>query len=511
MDYDILRRLLLPPLLGVAAAVVVTALRFFGPIKRLRVWAMLTGITAGAWLSVTGSGIPWEETVRQGFAALALLAGTATVLRLFDLVFWDWFLANRRHIVVPRLLVDLVKLLALVAVLIGILKFVYARELSGLLVTSTVVSAIIGLALQDMLANIAAGLGLQMEKPFTVGDWLLVNQKEGFVTQLNWRSLTIQTRDGNEVIVPNAVVAKSEIVNYSRPSSVQRLHVTVGVAYQHPPGIVKKALERATVSAPEVARQPPVEILVRAYRDFYIEYDVRFWITDFDRVYQISDDVLSRIWYELRRTGLTIPMPTREISMRTVSDEQETRAAESRRRRIFGVLRPLAVFAPLSDEQIGILVGAASMRSYMAGETLVQQGEAGASLFVIGSGKVRIDKSRGTRGSMTVATMGAGDFFGEMSLLTGEPRTASVVAETETEAVVVDKAAFAAVLSLDTGVLPGLSAVLEARNNEAAGVEDPSAIDETPKPPAHRSALLNRIGRFFGIDEDRPPAQRRNP
>lgn len=502
MDYDILRRFLLPPLLGLAAAVVVSALRLFGSVRRLRVWAVLTGLTAGTWLAVTGSGIAWEETIRQGFAALALLAGTATVLRLFDLVFWEWFLANRRHIVVPRLLVDLVKLLALVAVLIGILKFVYARELSGLLVTSTVVSAIIGLALQDMLANIAAGLGLQMEKPFTVGNWLLIDQKEGFVTQLNWRSLTIQTRDGHEVIVPNAIVAKNEIVNYSRPSNIQRLHASVGVAYHHPPGIVKEVLSRATLSSPEVSHRPPVEILVHAYRDYYIEYDVRFWINDFDRVYQIKDDVLSRIWYELRRAGLTIPMPTRDISMRTVSDEQVSRAAEERRREIFGVLRPLAVFAPLSDEQIGILVGAATMHSYMTGETLVHQGEAGASLFVIRSGRVRIDKTRGNRGPITVATMGAGEFFGEMSLLTGEPRNASVVAEAETEAVVVDKAAFAEVLSLDTGVLPGLSAALEARTNDAASVEDHSVADKSPRPSAHRSALLARIGHFFGIDED---------
>ena len=502
MDLQFFERLLLAPLFGLAAAALVGVLRGFGSLRRLRVWAVITGFSAGAYLAVRGSGIPFEGAALQGLSAVMLLASAAALLRLVDLVFWDWFLSKRRHVTVPRLAVDLFKLLTLVGVAITVLKYNFGMELSGLLVTSTVVSAVIGLAIQDMLANVAAGLGVQLERPFNVGDWLLIGSHEGVVTQLNWRTLTLLTRDRHEILVPNSTVAKTEVVNFCRPSTLQRAHAYIGVAYKHPPGIVKAALARATDSCPEVATNPPVEILVRSFQDSAIEYDVRFWITDFGRLLQITDDVYSRCWYELQRCGFSIPFPQRDVTLRTASDEQEMRAAEQRRHEIFSVLRPLPVFTPLSDEQIAILVSGATLQMYMGGEALVRQGERGESLFVIRSGSVRIERSHDDGPATTMATMGPGDFFGEMSLLTGEPRTASIIAEDETEVVVVGKEAFAPVLTADTGILPGLSAALEARaRNTAQRLADLPAIRDQTKVQQPTSQLLRRIGHFFGLDE----------
>jgi len=497
-----LERLLMAPLLALAAAALVGVLRGFGSVRRLRMWAVLTGLLTGAYIAVWGSGIPYESALLQALFALFVLTGTATLLRLVDLIFWDWFLSTRRQVSVPRLAVDLFKLIAIVGVIIAILKYDYGMELSGLLVTSTVVSAVIGLAIQDMLANVAAGLGVQIEKPFSVGDWLLIGTHEGIVTQLNWRTLTLLTRDRHEVLVPNSTVSKTEVVNFSRPTRLQRTHATIGIAYRHPPGIVKAALARAAQSCPEVAADPPVEILVKSFDDFAITYDVRFWITDFSRLLQITDDVYSRCWYELQRANISIPFPTRDVTIRTASDEQEMQAADQRRREIFSVLRPLQVFEPLSDEQIQTLVGAAALQRFMQGEMLVRQGDRGESLFVIRSGKVRIDKSLDGGHATTMAMMGAGEFFGEMSLLTGEPRTASIIAEDETEVVMVSKEAFAPVLTADTGIIVGLSAALETRaRNTAERIAD---LPQTPggmKAPAPTAQLLRKIGRFFGLDE----------
>jgi small-conductance mechanosensitive channel/CRP-like cAMP-binding protein len=503
MERHILERLALPFLLALTGAMIAGLARRLGPTGRLRIWCGLTGFASGAVFALRGSGLPHEAPLLQAISALAMLAGTAAALRIVDLVFWDWFLARRRHISVPRLAVDLFKLLAITAVGIGILKFDYGMELSGLLVTSTVVSAVIGLAIQDMLANVAAGLGVQIERPFSVGDWLLIGSHEGVVTQLNWRTLTLLTRDRHEVLVPNSTVAKTEVVNFSRPSKLQRAHTLVGVAYRHPPGVVKAALARAAASCPEVESQPPVEVLVQSFGDSAVQYDVRFWITDYSRLLQVTDDVNSRIWYELNRCDLVIAFPQRDVTLRTASDEQEMQAAERRRREIFAVLRPLPVFAPLSDEQVETLVGSASLKAYTTGEALVRQGERGESLFVLRSGTVRIEKSLGGGAAATIAHMGPGDFFGEMSLLTGEPRTASIVAEDETEAVVVSKEGFAPVLAADTGILVGLSAALEARaRNTAERMADlPAPGSPSPGTP-NTSPLLRRIGRFFGLDEN---------
>lgn len=503
MDLLFYERLLLAPLFAIVAAALVALLRGFGSLRRLRAWSMLAAFCAGLYLAARDSGIPYEPYVLQALSAAIALAIAAALLRLFDLVFWDWFLGRRKNVSVPRLAVDLFKLVAIVGVVIVVLKYVYGMELSGLLVTSTVVSAVIGLAIQDLLANVAAGLGVQIEKPFAVGDWLLIGSHEGVVTQFNWRTLTLLTRDRHQVLVPNSTVAKTEVINYSRPSTLQRAHAYIGIAYRHPPGIVKAALERAAQSCPEVATNPPVEVLVRGYLASAIEYDVRFWINDFGRLLQITDDVYSRCWYELRRCQLEIPFAQMDVSVRTASDEQELAKAEKQRSVIFSVLRPLAVFAPLSDEQIRMLVQGAELRAFMAGETLVQQGERGESLFVIRSGAVRIDRSHDGGPARTVARLGPGEFFGEMSLLTGEPRSASIVAEEETEVIVVDKAAFAPVLTADTEILPGLSEALETRARQTAQrmAEERAPAPEEQKTAQQRSALLRKIHRFFGLDE----------
>ena len=134
-ELEFLERLLLAPLLGLTAAAMVGVLRGFGPLRRLRIWALLTGLAGGAWLAVRRSGVRYEHEMLQTLSAAFVLAAAAALLRLFDLLFWDWFLSRRRHVTVPRLAVDLVKLLAMTGVLIAVLKFGYGMELSGLLVT----------------------------------------------------------------------------------------------------------------------------------------------------------------------------------------------------------------------------------------------------------------------------------------------------------------------------------------------------------------------------------------
>ena len=136
MDLLILERLFLAPLFALVAAAVVGVLRGFGSVRRLRVWAVLTAFLAGTYLAVRGSGLPYEWTALQALSAVILLTGSATLLRLVDLIFWDWFLSTKRHVSVPRLAVDLFKLVTIVGVVIAILKYDYDMELSGLLVTS---------------------------------------------------------------------------------------------------------------------------------------------------------------------------------------------------------------------------------------------------------------------------------------------------------------------------------------------------------------------------------------
>src|SRR3990172_5785839 len=243
--------------------------------------------------------------------------------------------------------------------------------------------------------------------------------------QMNWRTLTVRTRNNHNVIVPNSNIAKQEIVNYSRPTPLQLIHATVSMAYRHPPGVVKESIARTVAEADGVLREPPPEILVKEFGDYAIHYDVRFWIADYAHLPQITDAVMSRIWYGLRRDDLTIPFPVRDVIVHTLPEDHEARLQEKLRREVFAELRSLTVFKPLSDLQIEQLAQSAAIHRHAAGEALVRQGDKAESMYTITSGRVRVDVRSESGQVTTVATLGTDDFFGEMSLLTGEPRSAS--------------------------------------------------------------------------------------
>jgi small-conductance mechanosensitive channel/CRP-like cAMP-binding protein len=486
--------------LGLGVALILWLFRNYAPVRRVRASILLAAFMGGLYLVLRGSGIPDESSALKVVAAAGILSGANAVLQLFDLFLWDYLISRRRHVDVPRLLVDLFNFVALVAVALVVLSQVFGvKDLSALLVTSTVVSAVIGLSLQDLLGNVIAGIALQLERPFAVGDWVQVSEQEGQVVQMNWRTLTLRTRDNHNVFLPNANAARQDIVNYSRPTPLQMLHAEVGVAYRHAPGEVKAVLARAVAGAEGVRADPPPEILVKDYGEYAVHYDVRYWIADFARAPQIRDAVLTRLWYALRRAGMTIPFPIRDVNVRTLPEDHEARAQELLRREVFAALRPLSVFAPLSDPQIEQLGRGAALERYTAGEVLVRQGEPGDSLFVIKAGQVRVDVRNENGQVATVAALGPDDFFGEMSLLTGEPRSASVVAETEVEVVVVDKPDLAAVITADNRVPEALSVALEARLRSAAERAAAGPVAPADRSPLQRIALLDRIRQFFGI------------
>jgi small-conductance mechanosensitive channel/CRP-like cAMP-binding protein len=439
---------------------------------------------------------PGQEALSKAALAALVLLTVHVLLQIADHVVWERFL-KPRHISVPRLLFDVFNALVLAGVAVTLLKVLYSFNLTGLLVTSTVLSAILGLSLQDVLSSVMAGIALQMEGPIAPRDWVRVGDKEGEVVQMNWRTITLRSRDGHNVVLPNARVAREDIVNYSRPGPSVMLHATVDVAYAHPPAEVKAVLEAAVSGAQGVSAAPPVEVLVSRFAESAVEYDLRFWTRDLARSPAVRDAALSRAWYALRRAGLAIPFPQREIALRQVPETRDDERLERRRAESFDALRNVETFRPLTDEQVSDLSRHARLERYTAGEALVRQGEAGRSLFVVRAGDVRVEKADGSS-TRELARLGPGSFFGEMSLLTGEPRSASVVALGEVEVVVVEKDAFATLLHDDGHLARALSEALEERSREQARVAAPAA--DAIGQQAVTDGLLDRIQRFFGLE-----------
>lgn len=485
--------------MGLAVSLVLWLLRTLTLVQRVRISVLGFALALGVYIVLLGAGASANALSVRFAQATAILLATNAVLQALDVLLWNNLVGRRRGLQIPRLLIDVFNVAVLAGVLLAILYRIFNVNLTALVVTSTVVSAVIGLSLQDTLGNIIAGLALQMDRPFSIGDWANISGIEGEVMRMNWRTITLRTIDNNHIVVSNANTARHDIVNYSRPTVVQRLSVQVGLSYTYPPGEVKRVLNEAVRQAEGVLTSPAPDVLLSEYADSAIVYKVRYWIDDYPRKQVIADAVLTRIWYAIRREGMSVPFPIRDVTVRQLGEDHEEIARADAVRECYAELRPLSIFASLTDEQIQILAERARTYLYTQGEVLVKQGDTGDSLFVIKCGVARVEAKDDLGRVTELARIPPGDFFGEMSLVTGERRSASVVAAEETEVVVVDKNALAEVLAGDFDSLEALSEIVEKRMEESAARKAELAVQPIEKPALHGSSLTARIQSFLGI------------
>jgi small-conductance mechanosensitive channel/CRP-like cAMP-binding protein len=358
------------------------------------------------------------------------------------------------------------------------------------LTTSAVGAVVIGFALQDTLGNMFAGLAIQVEKPFRVGHWVGVGEYEGLVSEVTWRATKIRTKAGNLVILPNAFISKEAIVNYSEPAAPTRLEVDVGVSYGVPPNQVKAALMEAITNAPLALQAPPPDVVLVDFGSSAVVYRVRFWIDDFARDGVARDQVRSAVYYSLRRHGYEIPFP---MQIEIPRPEEPERASE-RIERVSRILAPVALFAPLEPEQRNELAARAVERLYGQGEKIVRQGDAGGSMFVVHRGRVRVIEASGRQ----LAVFEPGGYFGEMSMLTGQPRSATVEAIEECELAELTAESLREVALANPEVVTRISAVVAERR---ADLDRQKAEAEAGRPAVAETqrSLLTRIQEFLRL------------
>jgi CRP-like cAMP-binding protein len=273
------------------------------------------------------------------------------------------------------------------------------------------------------------------------------------------------------------------------------------VAYDHPPGVVKDVIIKAVRETKGVQSDPCPDVLVKEFADFSIVYDVRYWIRDYRRKPQIDDAVRCRIWYSLHRAGLKIPFPVRDVIVHTLPPDHDAQIRSKLHREISEEIRRLQLFSPLSDQQVEELASSSAKLRYAEGETLVRQGTPGESLYLIRSGRAQVEVTGAGGSKAVVATLEPGDFFGEMSLLTGEPRSATVTALKETEVVVVDREGISPILASDLGIVEQLSEHLEERRGQLDErlADLSSRSSGTRDGKVRKEDLLSRIRGFFGV------------
>jgi len=350
--------------------------------------------------------------------AFERLALTAAIINLIVIALINPLRADRVREGFPAIVQDAI----VIGLLLIVATFVFKEQL---LTTSAVGAVVVGFALQETLGNAFAGLAIQSERPFTLGHWIKVGDFEGRVMEVTWRATKLRTKSGNFVIVPNNIVGKEAILNYSEPAVATRLEIEVGVSYQASPALVKKAMLEAVAQAPLALRTPFPDVLLVAFADSSMTYRVRFWIADFESDDRAYDQVRMGIHYAFARHGIEIPYPIQV----EYSGEMPAVDASALQRERERVLASVDLFGSLTGEQRAALAEATVMRTYGDGEAIVREGEPGESMYVVCSGRMSVVVEPDRR---EIASLERGEYFGEMSLLTGEPRSATVLARGET-------------------------------------------------------------------------------
>ena len=374
--------------------------------------------------------------------------------------------------------------------------YAFDWNIQGFLAGSAVVSIVIGLALQETLGNFLSGLVMHASRPFSVGDWVGVADLEGRVVDMSWRAVTIRTIEDDDVIVPNGTVAREKIINYHQPSTAGARVVEVGLDYAIPPGQATAVLQAAAAEADGVLPEPHPKVFLHQFADSAIVYRIKFWIDKPASHLLIEHRVRSNIWYRLKQNGMSIPYPMRVVEQVHTTQRQaaQQQAAIEHRTK---AIEQVPIFAPLSLEQRQAMAAGANDVLLGPGQTLFHQGEAGDSLFIIRSGEVEVLAGNNGQAPARVASLKAGDFFGEMSALTGQPRSATIRATTDLSCVEICKSDLATVFTADPSIMEKISGIVAdrtaARAASLAGTDAPAATTVE----SQRQSLLGRMRGFF--------------
>ncbi len=366
-------------------------------------------------------------------------------------------------------------------------------NLTSLITTSAVLTAIVGLAAQSTLTSFFAGLILQIDRPFQIRDWITVGDYTGEVCGINWKSTQLITHEEEMIFIPNVEIIKSNFRNYSRPTPNHLARFNLGIDYDAPPNKVREVILQVLREHQEILQTPPSEIRLTAFGEFAINYEVRFWTGNYGNEPRLKSEINNKLWYKLRRYGIQIPLPTRNIRLNHLEKSRKERRADRTRDQIARRLEAIPLFAPLAPNERNQLADEVTRLVYGHGEPIVRQGEAGNSLYLIEQGRCEILIADGPE-TRCVGHLHAGDLFGEMSLLTGEPRNATVRSVGDSVVFSLSSEAFRTILIANPTICQDLANIL-AQRQEARLAESGE-----PRPVSNPAgSLVDRIKAFFGI------------
>lgn len=427
--------------------------------------------------------------------------------RILRVVFFDGFLQHTLGRSIPDILKSILSIIISFAALVGILRLVFHFDIAGIWTTSGVAGIVLGIAIRPLIADVFSGLASNMEGAFHLGEWVTLDPGRaanqyyaGWVEEIRWRTTRLRNREGNICIIPNSMIATSIITNHALPLPWHRFSVTIILDSSIETARACRILEAALLSSASdhegPMRLPGSEVKVTKIDEMGVHYALLFW-GDPSRhsPYVLNDRVLKSVYAHLSKVGISVSQYRKQFVVQKDFEAQELDNKPNALR----FLKGLHLFSSLKQQDLEHIATAMILHAYPKGHILVEAGDTGDSMFVLAEGLLEVEGKLENGTPLRLGYINPGECFGEMSLLTGAPRSAKVFTLVDSSVYEIRKATLKLILEKEPSVLIGLSELLaerQARNvHTQANIRKEAAADVE----VHPQHLLDRIKHFFSI------------
>ena len=462
-------------------------------------WLFLAG-ALGQGVALLLQAADFSATAAAVHTVFRIVAAVA-LIRMAGFAFFRLLLpfAGRRP---PRIIEDLA--IIVLYVVYGFSQLRHAGlDVGSIVTTSAILTAVLAFAMQDTLGNILGGIAIQLDNSVQVGDWIKIDDLSGRVRDIRWRSTLIETRNWETVLIPNSLLMKSRVAILGRREGAPlqwRRQLNFMVDPGVPPARVIAIVneEMLEVAIGNVARSPLPSAILIGFEQGNVRYQLRYFLTDLNEDDLTDSMVRVHLFASLQRAGIRIAEPQNTVHaiQRDEAHAETVRKRELTRR--LEMLRNVDMFNALSKAEIAEIAEHLEYAPFARGDVITKQGNAAHWLYILAFGEAEVLYEPAAGRSQPIGTVRAGEFFGEMALLTGDARAATVVAKTDVECYRLDRASFQSLLLSRPEIAEEISKVIGSRRSDLEKAREAFAVPAAPRVETSQD-LLSRIRRLFGL------------
>jgi CRP-like cAMP-binding protein len=448
------------------------------------------------------------KSFTKGLHEFSVLASGIAAIRLFGLFLF--------RLILPLCRINLLRILEDLAEFAGYGAWLMVRlhdaglDLSGIITTSAVMTAVLAFSMQDTLGNILGGLALQLDNSIKVGDWIKVDDVNGRVTDIRWRYTAIETRNWETIVIPNSLLMKGKFSVIGRRSGQPlqwRRWIYFDVGYEHLAGKVIDIAQNAVRNGhiPNVCDYPPANCVLLDFSAYSSRYALRYWLSDIEADDATDSQVRGRIYAALQRAGISLQYPQYHIQMTNKDDQYEQNKHQRRIKERIDALKQVELFNTLNANELAEIAELLVYTPFVQGDLIMRQGTVAYWLYIIISGSADVFLDLPDGGRRKIDTVHGGCFLGEMGLMTGDPRSATIIAQSEVLAYRLDKESFQKILTNRPELAVEISKILAGRRFNIDNVQQQLNKESVAQMMAQQqSSILRQIRTFFGLGGSKP-------